>query len=429
MKQLLYKFGLAFKSVDIRFILLICVLLTLPALEALKNLFSILFVISWVILAKRNNDWGGNWRVIDSIFLLWILADIFVSINAVITHQFSGAGFRDIIRFVLIGWVVSRIRFSREQLTQSAIFALVATVLTLIYSYYAGEGNLVELYSVGHINHTAIYLIICYVISLSLLLFNFNHLNSYQKPLVLLTTIVFFLTTLDAGSRATSGLLVIITIFSFLYFLIKVKKLTLALGCIGGIFSAIILSAQHPVYELKKIQQQISQFQDLSHILDDSAREKIYRFSYHAFKTNPFFGVGFGNFGQIQIEDIRASIIKDKKVFNGQFYTGSAHAHNVYFNYLVSGGLLAFSIFAWFWLYTLWIIIKHVVLNNIKLYKAKFPENEWILLSSIGVFFVNIGIGFVNTTLHHEHAILSMFVLGLLIGQYRIIESVEELSG
>tara|TARA_B110000008_G_C16827642_1_gene507200 strand:- start:210 stop:338 length:129 start_codon:yes stop_codon:yes gene_type:complete len=42
---------------------------------------------------------------------------------------------------------------------------------------------------------------------------------------------------------------------------------------------------------------------------------------------------------------------------------------------------------------------------------------------------VNIGIGFVNTTLHHEHAILSMFVLGLLIGQYRIIESVEELSG
>ena len=25
------------------------------------------------------------------------------------------------------------------------------------------------------------------------------------------------------------------------------------------------------------------------------------------------------------------------------------HAHNVYFNYLVSGGLLIFSIFAWFW--------------------------------------------------------------------------------
>ena len=35
---------------------------------------------------------------------------------------------------------------------------------------------------------------------------------------------------------------------------------------------------------------------------------------------------------------------------------------------------------------------------------------------------VNLLIGLVNTTLHHEHAILSMFVLGLLISQYRMSE-------
>ena len=79
--------------VDIRFIFLIGLLIALPAFEALKNIFAFLFVVSWVVVAKKNNDWGGKWRTIDSIFLLWILADIFISINAIITHQLSGDRF------------------------------------------------------------------------------------------------------------------------------------------------------------------------------------------------------------------------------------------------------------------------------------------------------------------------------------------------
>ena len=88
----------------------------------------------------------------------------------------------------------------------------------------------------------------------------------------------------------------------------------------------------------------------------------------------------------------------------------------------MSGGLLIFSIFVWFWFYIVWIIIKHVILNNLRIYRNKFPENEWIVLSGIAVVLVNLGIGWVNTTLHHEHAILSMFVLGLLIAQFRMTD-------
>ena len=127
-------------KVDIRFLFLIGLLITLPAFEALKNIFAFLFVLSWVVIAKKNNDWGGKWRIIDSIFLLWILADIFISINAIITHQLSGDNFRDIIRFVLIGWVLSRTNFSKEKLIQLAIVAVVAVIATLIHSYYSGYG-------------------------------------------------------------------------------------------------------------------------------------------------------------------------------------------------------------------------------------------------------------------------------------------------
>ena len=75
----------------------------------------------------------------------------------------------------------------------------------------------------------------------------------------------------------------------------------------------------------------------------------------------------------------------------------------------MSGGLLIFSIFLWFWFYIVWIIFK---LRSSK-------ENDWITISSISVLLINLAIGWVNTTLHHEHAILSMFVLGMLISEYR----------
>ena len=419
-------------KVDIRFLFLIGLLIVLPAFEALKNIFAFLFVVSWVVVAKKNNDWGGKWRVIDSIFLLWILADIFVSINAIITHQLSGSGFRDIIRFVLIGWVLSRTNFSKERLTQSALLAVLAVIVTLIHSYYTGHGELIELESVGHINHTAIYLVMTYAISLALLLFNFNNLNSYQKITIVVTTIVLLLTTIDTGSRATFLLLIVITFLNFLYLVIKLKKLSLIIGfvfistCIGISFM------QNPPVALKRIQGQediIGLFFKLGTSPNDIVREKVREFSYYAFKTNPLLGVGFGNFGRVEMDDIKDVVLKEKKVFDDKLYERSTHAHNVYYTYLVSGGLLIFSIFVWFWLYIVWVFIQHFVLNSLRIYRNKFQEIEWIVLSGISVVLVNLGIGFVNTTLHHEHAILSMFVLGLLIAQFRKTELIEELFG
>jgi len=399
---------------DIRFLFLIGLLISLPAFEALKNIFAFLFVLSWIVIAKKKNDWGGKWRIIDSIFLLWILADISVSINAIITHQLPGNNFTDIFRFVLIGWALSRTNFSKERLFQSALVALVAVIVILIYSYYAGHGELKELHSVGHINHSAIYLVIAYAISLSLLLFNFNNLNSYQKITLVITTIVLFFTTIDTDSRAALGLLMIITLFDFLYLLIRliiVKNFPLVMGLFGVVICIGIFLTQNPD-TLKRIHDRMPiDMNNLDQILEDNSRKKMRDFSYYAFKTNPFLGVGFGNYSQITLDDIEGAILQDKGVFDKNLYYRSSHAHNVYFNYLVSGGLLIFSIFAWFWFYIVWIIIKLISRR----------ENEWIVLSGIAVLLVNLGIGWVNTTLHHEHAILSMFVLGLLIAQFRIL--------
>ena len=68
------------------------------------------------------------------------------------------------------------------------------------------------------------------------------------------------------------------------------------------------------------------------------------------------------------------------------------------------------------------------VLNSLRHYRLKYPENEWIIVSAIGAVLVTLGIGLVNTTLHHEHGILTMFVIGLLISQFRKIVKSEELA-
>jgi hypothetical protein len=392
-------------AVDLRFLLLAAMLVFLPGVEALKNIFAFLFVLSWVLISKKNNNWGGKWQIIDTILLLWILADIFVSINAVITHQLPGSNFRDVIRFVLIAWVLSRIYFPKEKLRELALISVIATLITLAYSYYSTGGILKELHSVGHINHTATFLAIAYSISLSLLLFDFHSLKNYQKIILLISTIVLFSATIDTDSRAAFGLIIIITLVDFIFLLIKHRKLSMFFLLFGLVSCIGVFFIYNPPKALDRLLAK-------DHILQDVVRDRIRNFSYYAFKKNPLLGVGFGNFDLIKKDDIKAEIIKDKGVYNSDDYLKSSHAHNVYYTYLVSGGLLIFSIFLWFWFYIVWIIFK----------LRSTMENDWIILSSISVLLINLGIGWVNTTLHHEHAILSMFVLGMLISEYRRAE-------
>jgi O-antigen ligase len=391
---------------DLKFLFLAAMLIFLPGLEALKNIFAFLFVLSWILQSKKENNWGGKWRVIDSIFLLWLLADIIISVNAVITHQLPGGGVSDILRFVLIGWVMSRIRFSNIMSSKLALLALMGTLLTLVYSYYSGSGELKELHSVGHINHTAIFLVIAYSISLSMLFFNFKNRNLTQSIFLLITSIILFLSTVDTDSRAAFGLLVIVTFINSIYFIFRLKKIYVSIGFFGAMCCIGLLFIQHPPESLKRI------LNEGVFVLENSERSRINNFSYYAFKANPLLGIGFGNYhllANIKHEDVKNLIIEEKGAYDNSLFLAASHAHNVYLGYIVSGGILIFSIFLCFWFYIVWVIFK--------LMSSK--ENEWVVVCSICIVMINLIIGLVNSTLHHEHAILSMFIFGILASNYR----------
>ena len=387
------------KQQDFRFVFLAICLIFLPSFEAPKNLFVVLFVLSWVFIARRDNDWGGNWRVIDTIFLLWILADIIVGINAIVVHGQSASGSKDIIKFVLVGWAISRAGFTIRQMIHLCVIAIIFTILPLGYSYLNCDGcRYIELNSVGHVNHTAIYLLIAYVLSLSQLVFNFKNIGNLLRTVLIFTSIVLAYAVVDTNSRATSGLFAVVTLMAIGYSIYYYRN------WYSLIISVLLLSLVSAIltYNPPSV---LNKFINGTDLVGDSPRQKIRNVAYYVFKIDPVLGTGIGNFPNFNHDDIRDLVIEDVGSYDESQFLPFKHPHNVYYAYLTGGGILLFSVFMWFWLQIVNIIYR----------VNKHSNEKWIVFSGVSVVMTVLSIGWVNTTLAHEHALIVMFVLGILI--------------
>ena len=393
------------KDQDSKFIFLALMLIVLPSFEVPKNLFAVLFVVSWAVISYKNKDWGGKWRAIDTIFLLWILADIAVGVNAVLVHDQPANGSKDIIKFVLVGWAISRSGFSNNQMINLSVVAIIFAVMPLIYSYLnCNGGSCIELNSVGHVNHTAIYLLIAYVLSLSLLIFNFKNISNSLHIVLIVTSIALAYTVIDTNSRAASGVLVVITLIAMLYSINHYRNWYSIVISVSFISLAAISLSYNPTNVINK-------FINGSNLIGDSPRQKIRNFAYYVFKIDPVLGTGMGNFPNFNHDDIKDLVIKDKGVYNTDEFMPFAHPHNVYYVYLTGGGIILLTVFVWFWLQVINII-----------YQINRQLNEkWIIFAATSTVLVVLSIGWVNTTLAHEHALITMFAIGLLISKHREI--------
>jgi len=393
-----------FKQQDAKFIFLTLTLIVLPTLEAPKNLFLVLFIASWAFISKRERSWGGKWRLIDTIFLLWILADIVIGVNAVMVHDQPANGSKDIIKFVLLGWVVSRSEFSTIQMTSLSVIAIIFAVIPLGYSYLnCNGGTCIELNSVGHVNHTAIYLSIVYTLSLSLLVFSFKNISNYLRVALIITTGILAYVVIDTNSRAASGLISIITLMAMLYSIYHYRNWS-------SLITSILLISLASTILIYNPPSVVNKFIHGSSLTGDSSRHKIRNFAYEIFKIDPILGTGMSNFPNFDLDDIKANVIREKgsdwwNSNASSTYLPHAHPHNIYYVYLTGGGLILFSIFSWFWLKMIQII-----------YRVNKRSNEkWLVFGGTGVVMIVLGAGWLNTTLAHEHALITMLALGFVI--------------
>jgi len=138
------------------------------------------------------------------------------------------------------------------------------------------------------------------------------------------------------------------------------------------------------------------------------ARGPIWRSSLLVWRHFPLFGIGIRNYGQVD-KDLQSEWLKEegKNYIEGQYFTRTSHPHNFYLSVLAEQGMFGF-------------IITLSVLGRIGflLYKNRPKQTDsnsyWcVWLAAFGAMEVVLVNGLFNTTLHHEHGLFALLLIGI----------------
>jgi O-antigen ligase len=217
-------------------------------------------------------------------------------------------------------------------------------------------------------------------------------------------SLIFFLSLIIGQSRAAYGVGIILGLL-IINFVGKSKKIKL----IGNI-SILLIVLFSIILKTGVIEKQISN-QEANNIL--SSRDKVWNVSLEAARFSPLFGLGLSNWHFITLDQLKKSVEDRGKVFDANNYYFPGHSHSHYLSALVERGIIGLSVTLAFML--LW--ISHII----KTFKWASKTNESIRLwsGSLSAWVATFGIGFVNTTFHHEHAILACLFLGIYLSYTR----------
>jgi O-antigen ligase len=391
--------------------LLFSLIATLPSLEAPKNIFLVLFVI---VATLRQIDTPSlrGWTFWDWIFLSLITSSFISSIFAGFSPGEEWRGFRVLLTYTLVGWLVSRSNYSKKQLTWLFLAVLLSTLPPLIWAYvtmfYLHSKNDLQLHSVGHVNHSAIYLTMIFGASVGLTITSWVKSNPVQKICLISLSILLYISLIIGQSRGAFGIGLIIAT-TLILVLSTNRKMILGgiaiLACIGAL--AIVLNAGI-------VKKEIAQ-QNRKDVL--ALRDKVWNISFEASRLYPLLGIGPNNFELITPEVLQKSVEARGAIYNVSNYHFVGHAHNIYLTALVEKGYIGLTVLIFFMLSWLRLLLSSF--NEVK----KYNNEGFIWAGSFSAFLATFGIGFVNTTFHHEHGILACILLGLHLTYNRINKS------
>jgi O-antigen ligase len=387
---------------DVELLCLSLMLLSLPSFEAPKNIFLIFFVL---IASFRHllSSLNRGWCIWDSVFLSIILSGLLSTIFAGLSPGDEWKGFRVLLTFISVGWLLYRSNYSNKQI--SWLFGL--TILAVIPPLCWGLWELLvlhlkdtlQLHSVGHVNHSAIYLTIIFGASLGLTLSMWGRSNALNKLALFLLPCLFYISLVIGQSRAAFGIGTIMGI-TFIYLLAPSKKIKWIGFSILPLVMAAIFFLNAPI-----LQKQIEN-KNNHNVL--SGRGAIWNVTVEAARLYPILGIGIDNRAVVTKDIIQRSVESRHEIFDESRYNFHfKHSHSFYLTQIAERGILGASvtiIFLIIWLQTLARHFLQKKLTGQALYLWAGSESAW---------FATFGIGFVNTTFHHEHGILACVFLGL----------------
>lgn len=383
--------------------LLLAFCLFLPLQEFWKNFALLAYLFAWLANRLHARDFGGPWRTSDSLAILWIGAAYLAAAFAGLEGR-AWAKTGDVAASALLFWMVARAGYGeREQ--RWLLGALVASTLAgLAFGYWrlwsgAGKSGYLQLYSVGHVNHTAIYIAIMLGVCASWLFAGWRSWPSGRRTVAVTIAALVFASLMMTASRAAISVAFLLTLVLALAWWPRSRVPLMASAVTLAVASALLLGYGG----------EIARKQALSAAADNVllARDGIWRMGLEGWRKYPWFGVGKDNYGQITPERARAWKTEAGEPYDASRYSTSSHGHSLYVTTLVERGIVGFAALAAVLLAALAALLRR---------RPRRGDSDlaWLLWGgAASAWFVTAGVGAVNTTLHHEHGLLSALLFSL----------------
>ncbi|WP_258030165.1 O-antigen ligase family protein [Campylobacter concisus] len=271
-----------------------------------------------------------------------------------------------------------------------ALFAgfIVAFIPACVKKFTSGDPTaLLELKSIGHVNHSAIFMLLVFCVAL----ISVPELKKiYEKYLGITITLICVFGIMVAGLRATMYLLPV-AVFSILLYQFFYKQANLKTSFVLIIlFSVISISYTYISVNITQDGRIYSQL--TKGITGSETRYPIFVSAVYTWLEYPFFGIGSGEF----------KIIDITKYFPGNVEVNVSHAHNTFLTFLTEKGVIALLAYLVFQLSLFAKFIKN------------FRQSSLVFLALLILVFQNV-ISLVNTTFHHENALLVLLFWGLAL--------------
>jgi O-antigen ligase len=212
---------------------------------------------------------------------------------------------------------------------------------------------------------------------------------------------IFAAAVVVSASRAAVGAMLLLTLSLGLVWLrrSRLPLAVLVLALAAG--SSVAYSTRLAVVQKQE------RFEQTDNALN--SRDLIWNGAFIVWKEFPVFGIGMDNYSRIDAQKIRDLVEASGKPFDASkyFMIAHAHAHSLYVHTLVERGIFGLA------------VVLAVLLMWIYWLMRFFPKKDdqdiaWALWGgSFSAWIITVVVGFVNTTLHHEHAILSVLLLGM----------------
>lgn len=381
----------------------------LPLLEAPKNLAWLAFVLVWIANRIRTRDFGGRWDLWDTLILAWITSAYVVAAFAGL-HRSEWGGANDVLRYGLVLWLVKRSGYGLPEFRLIIGTLLVSALAGLPQAYWqlfiSHTRRWFELNSVGQVNHTAIYLAIILGMSLSAVLAYWRAWPRTARVLGLLAVANVALAVIMTASRGAVGVAIVLVLVLTAAWMPRMKT-----AFVAALSIALMVVAFAWGTKIEVVRKQETQAEK-NNVL--AFRDQIWNNAVAAWERFPLFGVGLDNFSEITLDRVREWRTEAGKPFDkARHWEIGSHGHSLLFNTLAERGVVGSAAL-------LAVLVAWIVSLVRRRPRAGDSDLHWALWGgAFSAWFVSVGTGLVNTSLHHEHAILSVTLLGLWLAYLR----------